>query len=142
MVKITPKIVIAITAVFVAVVLVAVAWFVTSGSVNASLDDNELHVNAPMVDYDVNYDNILYVDIVDSFSTGSRTNGFGGTNVSSGTFSNSEFGSYTLAIYNSVEKYIIVKQIDSSVLVFNIGSADSTKAFGQELQNKILLTVY
>ncbi len=120
-----------------AIILIAVFAFIGSGNVSASLDDEILHVDAPMVNRSVYYDDIVSVEIREDMNYGSRIGGFGGTSVSSGNFNNSEFGDYTLAVYNNVKYCIVVEPISGKVLVFNRGSAEETQSFYQELLDRI-----
>lgn len=48
------------------------------------------------------------MELRDHFESGLRAGGFGGTKDSRGNYENDEFGSYTLAAYNDVDRCIVV----------------------------------
>lgn len=121
-----------------AVILVIVFMFVGMGSVDATLDDEKLHIDAPMVNRSIYYEDIVDVELRYDMDYGSRIGGFGGTNVSSGNFNNAEFGDYTLAIYNSARSVCIVVEPESGkMMVFNQGSVEETESFYLELLEKL-----
>jgi flagellar basal body-associated protein FliL len=122
-------------------ILLGIFFFMGTGDVNISADDDGVKVNAPMVNVYIEYDDIVSVELRDDLTKGSRTNGFGGSNVSSGSFRNAEFGSYTLAAYNGVKTYIVVTPADGKTLVFNHDSVEKTKEFYLELLNKAGLPI-
>jgi hypothetical protein len=133
---------VALSIVFTAVVLIAVGWFLSSGSVTASVDNNALHVDAPGVNSDVYFTEIDSVEIRSGIvgGFGTRTNGFGGSEISSGQYNNSAYGSYTLAVHSSVHKYIVVHKTGyGSTLVFNLGSEGETIDFYNELQKHLII---
>lgn len=120
----------------VAVVLIGVFFFIGSGSVNATLTDDILKVEAPMVGESIQVDDISNVEWRDSFDNGRRVGGFGGTDISSGNFQNDEFGRYTLASYNSVPGHIVV-HYSGGVLVFNLDSEEKTVQMFNDLQERL-----
>jgi hypothetical protein len=120
-----------------AVVMVGVVYIVFFyGDVSAEISDDEerLTVDAPMVDFTIKIDDIDSVAYRTEFNAGSRTNGFGTPVVNSGTFKNSEFGTYTLATLAKVNAFIVLEYNEGSKhLVFNVGSVNETKAFYDRL---------
>lgn len=128
--------IIAICVVIGVAVLAVILMAVSGGDVKATLNDDNLNVDAPMVDETIKYSDIRKLELRNDMDIGNRTNGFGGSDISSGTFKNAEFGNYTLASYNSVGIHIVVHTSDS-VLVFNADSADKTVAFYTDLENRI-----
>lgn len=118
-----------------AVILIVALSLIGSGSVTASLENDDLTVKAPFVDERVPYVEVTSVELRDTFDNGRRVNGFGGTEVSSGSFENNEFGRYTLARYNDVESCIVVHHA-GGVLVFNLDTADSTARAYEDLQSR------
>jgi len=118
--------------------LIAAAFFFTwgSGSVNASVDDERLHVDAPLVDENISYGNIVSIEIRDDMEFGTRYNGFGGSKILSGGFKNSEFDKYTLACYKNVKKFIVVEHTEGKILVFNQDSVEKTLLLYDELFEK------
>ncbi|MDR0778848.1 MAG: DUF3784 domain-containing protein [Methanomassiliicoccaceae archaeon] len=119
-------VVIGISVLVTVIVLVIVFFSFGYGNVTATMDDDGLKVNAPMTNVYIEYDNIVSMELRDNLAAGTRTNGFGGTNVSSGSFRNDAFGNYTLAIYNGVGLYIVVTPTEGKILVFNQNSAEKT----------------
>ena len=110
--------------------------FANSGSVNVSMDDDGIRINAPMTNVFIAYDNIDSVEFREELDAGGRTNGFGGTNVSGGKFRNAEFGDYTLARYKGVDAFIIV-HTEGRVFVFNQNSVAGTDELYNELKTRI-----
>ena len=119
-----------------AIILIAVFAFIGSGKVSASLDPDGLQVSAPFVNEKVPYEDITSVELRASFDDGRRVGGFGGTEVSSGNFQNSELGRYVLARYNSVPNCIVVHHA-GGVLVFNLDTVDDTTSMYHELLTKL-----
>lgn len=119
-----------------AIILVATFLLISSGSVNVSLADDALHVTAPFVDENIPYSDVSSVELRDTFYNGHRVGGFGGTEISSGNFHNDEFGRYTLARYNDVQKCIVVHH-GNSVLVFNLDTDDGTVRAFEDLRSRV-----
>jgi len=117
-------------------VVAGIIIFSNSGSVSVSMDDDGFRINAPMTDVYVAYDNIDSVEFREELDAGTRTNGFGGTNVSGGKFRNSEFGDYTLARYKGVDAFIVV-HTQGKVIVFNQNSVAGTIELYNELLTRI-----
>lgn len=113
-------------AVVVTAVLVAVVLMMGYGSVTASMDDDSVTVDAPMMHEDILYDDIVSVELRDGFDRGDRTWGFSGSEISSGEYSNEEFGSYRLAVYKDNSLCIVVHTADEAI-VFNLQDGDSTR---------------
>jgi hypothetical protein len=120
-----------------AVVMVIVIIMIGSGSVNAEMDDERLHIDAPMVSVSIGYDEIFSLEVRENMDLGYRVSGFGGTKVLSGYFNNSEFGDYTLACYKDVKTYIVVKPKEGKMIVFNLDTAEGTLEFYRELVDKM-----
>lgn len=127
----------AVSIITMAAIIIIVALFIGSGSVNATMDDEGLHINAPMTDRYLPYDGIAAVEISDNLDLGFKIGGFGGTSVLSGDFNNNEFGDYTLACYKDVHTYIIVKPMEGKTLVFNQSSVEETASFYNELLERL-----
>ncbi|MDR1404787.1 MAG: DUF3784 domain-containing protein [Candidatus Methanoplasma sp.] len=132
----TQKILAGISVAVVAAILIAVFLFIGSGSVNASMDDERLHVDAPMVNSYVYYEDVRSVDLRENIDLGMRVGGFGGSKILSGNFNNGEFGDYTLACNKDVKTYIVVEHGQGKILVFNLGSAGETVGFFEDLTEK------
>jgi len=116
-------------------VLAAVFFLSTTGSVSASLEDDDLVVTAPFVDERILYAEVTSVELRDGFDNGRRVGGFAGTGVSSGSFQNDEFGRYTLARYDAVANCIVVHH-SGGVLVFNLATAEDTANIYEQLMTR------
>jgi len=132
------KIVLAIvlTSVITVGTVVGVIVLFNSGSVSVSLEDDGFRVNAPMTNVYIVYDDIDSVEFREEFTAGTRTNGFGGSNISSGKFRNAEFGDYTLARYKGVDAFIVV-HTGGGTVVFNQNGVDRTIELYNELMTRI-----
>ena len=124
---------VAFTLVAVAVVIAAVALAMAGGHVDVSMDEDGVEVDATMMHEDIPYSDISHVELRDGLDYGVRVGGFGGSDISSGNFRNDEFGKYRLAVHNDVHSFIVVHRTDRSVVVFNLGSEQSTESFFEEL---------
>ncbi|MCL2890422.1 MAG: PH domain-containing protein [Methanomassiliicoccaceae archaeon] len=113
-----------------------VILLINSGSVSVSPEDDGLRINAPMTNVYIAYGDIDSVEFREEFNAGSRTNGFGGSNISSGKFRNAEFGDYTLARYKGVDAFIVI-HTGGRVVVFNQDSVDRTVEIYNELLTRI-----
>lgn len=125
----------AISGIVTVVIVIIVLLVAPGGSVDAELLDEGLHVDAPMVNELVRYEDIGSVELRDDLKTGRRVGGFGGDNVRSGNFQNDEFGRYTLASYNDVPLHIVVYHSDE-VLAFNLETVEATQAMYDQLVDK------
>ena len=123
-----------IAGITVTAILVIVAALFLFGHVNASLESDHLHVDAPMVDENIRYTEITVSDVElrDNLDYGSRRAGYASFDILSGTFQNSEFGKYTLAVHSDVSRCIVVHH-GGSVLAFNLGSDAETQSFYNDL---------
>lgn len=117
-------------------ILIGVFLFLGSGNVNATLMDDRLRIEAPMVDEFIELGDIIEVEWRDSFDAGQRVGGFGGTEVSSGNFRNDDFGRYTLASYNSIPGHIVV-HYSGGVLAFNLDSEEKTVQMYEDLRGRL-----
>ena len=127
----------------VVVLLVAmVAVLLNTGHVDAHLDDDALVIDATMMRKTIAYTDIESVELRDEFDAGTRVGGFGGLKVATGNFRNDEFGTYKLAIHSGMRPVIVVHCTDSSVVVFDAGSPDGTRAMFEDLQSRIGPTGY
>ena len=120
-----------------AIILVVVFLFIGSGSIDASMDDERLHVDGPMANKYLYYENIVSVELRNDVDLGSRTGGFGGTKILSGNFNNNEFGDYILACYKDIRTYIVVEPTEGKTVVFNRSSIEETADFYNELMKKL-----
>ena len=132
------KIVLIVAGIAVALVAIVIAAVFLAGHVNASLESDHLHVDAPMVNENIRYTDITVSDVElrENLDYGSRRAGYAGFDFLSGSFQNSEFGKYTLAVYSNVPKCIVVHH-GGSVLVFNLGSNAETESFYVDLLSRL-----
>lgn len=127
----------------VVVLLVAmVAVLLNTGHVDAHLEDDALVIDATMMHKTIVYTDIESVELRDEFDAGTRVGGFGGLKVATGNFRNDEFGTYKLAMHSGMRPVIVVHCTDSSVVVFDAGSPDGTRAMFEDLQSRIGPTGY
>ena len=123
---------------FIAIVLtVSIGIVCFAGHVDATLNDDNLHVTALFVDETVQYTDITSVELRENFDYGNRRAGFNGMGYESGRYENAEFGSYLLAVHKDVNRTIVVTYGSGQHIAFNLGSNDDTSAFYTELNSRI-----
>jgi len=125
----------AITGIIIVVVVIILLLVAPGGSVTAELLDEGLHVDAPMVNELVRYEDIESAELRGDLEIGRRVGGFGGENVCSGKFRNGEFGGYILASYNDVPLHIVVYH-SGEVLAFNLETVEATQEMYDQLLNR------
>ena len=126
----------AITGIITVVIIIIILLLVApGGSVTAELLDDGLHVDAPMVNELVRYEDIESAELRDDLEIGRRVGGFGGENVCSGKFRNDEFGRYVLASYNDVPLHIVVYH-SGEVMAFNLETVEATREMYDQLLNR------
>lgn len=128
---------IAITVIAVAIVIAVVTLTMTAGHVDVSMDDDGIEIDATMMHEDIPFSDISRIELRDSLDYGARVGGFGGSEISSGNFRNSEFGNYRLAVHNDVGSFIVVHRNDGDVVAFNLNSVESTESFFADLSKRI-----
>lgn len=126
----------AITGIVTVVIVIILLLVAPAGSVTASLEEEGLKVEAPMVNDLILYEDIASIELRDDLDTGRRVGGFGGENVRSGNFQNEEYGRYVLASYNAVPLHIVVHH-SGGVLAFNLETEESTRQMFDQLQAKL-----
>ncbi len=131
--------------IFIAVSVIAIVPTVAIGLseftaeiVIVEFGEDQLHVKAPMVDKKFDYDKIQNLEIDPDFDKGSRIAGYGTPTICSGTFSNAQFGSYTLASYTKVKPCIFFLYEDN-YYAFNQADDGKTQQVYNELLTKINL---
>jgi len=111
-----------------------------SRDIKARLEYDGLHVTGPMLSIRVPFGEIRSTEIRDGggiMSYGIRIGGYGGIDRLGGRFRNSEFGNYKLGVRVSVKKCIVVRYMESKVLVFNLENEDRTEQFYNELRRMV-----
>lgn len=105
--------------------------------VNIELGETDMTVKAPMVDRTVAYDDIDTVELDPDFSIGSRISGYGGLEINSGKFRNSEYGQYTLASYSTCDTFVKITKKSGEHIVFNQKNAEDTEALYSDLLSRL-----
>ena len=130
-------ILLAVMMVLVAILLIILTF---SRDIKARLEYDGLHVTGPMLSIKVPYGEINSTEIREGagiMSYGIRIGGYGGIDRLGGRFRNSEFGNYKLGVRVSVKKCIVVRYMESKVLVFNLENEDRTEQFYNELRRMV-----
>ena len=130
------NIAVAFSAVMVVIVLMIVAWAMTVGNVTATLNEDELSIDATMMHESVSYDEITYVELRTDVEYGDRIGGLGNGKVLTGNFRNDEFGKYRLAVWRAVEECIVVHTTGKTV-VFNLEDGETTRMFYNDLSDRL-----
>jgi hypothetical protein len=118
------------------VVLVLAGFLLFTGEIRAEAGDTDISIKSFMFNETISYDDIVSLDLRESFNKGRRTFGLGGAKISSGTFSNEEFGAYRLCVYNDVEAYIVIRS-GGKTTVFNLKTAEETRAVYSSLRARL-----
>lgn len=121
-------------AVVVAFSLISVVFLPGMG-ISAEIDGDSLSVEAPFVEEDVPFSEITKAEVRDDLDF-ERTWGYGGRDIGSGRFHNSELGEVTYAAYRGVVQKIVVEH-SRGTLVFNLDSGPSTEAFYERLVSSL-----
>ncbi len=129
----------AITGILVVIVAVIVAFAMTTGHVNVSMDEDSVNIDASMMRADIPYTDITDVELREDMKYGTRVGGLGNSNFLTGNFMNDEFGTYKLAVFKSCNLCIVIHTADK-VYAFNQSSTDDTLSFYDELLGKIPLS--
>ncbi len=126
-----------ITTAILCVTMVFIGWIMFTGDITVSYGEEAFLIDASYWnDLEVNYDKIGEIEYRDSLEVGVRTNGWGSPRLSMGTFSNGEFGRYTLYAYTDCEAYVVLTQ-DEHVLVIGGKDAAATKEIYHALSEKL-----
>lgn len=131
------KLTLAIVSIAAVVILVAVmASGMLGASVDMEINDDRLEVKAPMLSMSIAFEDIDNISYLTDFDIGRRSFGYAGGDIYSGTFKNSQLGSYDLACYRSVDVFIMVEH-GGKYLVFNQASVEDTLAAYNELLTRL-----
>ena len=117
------------------VIVVAVCLF--AGKVTASIGDESLVVSGMLKKTTIPYSDIVSAECRDKFDAGTRSFGMSLLHVKSGTFTNSEFGGYTLAMNTYTDRVIVLSLADGSHFVFNVDGEDETSALCDEIAARL-----
>lgn len=111
------KIVIGVVVFVVALLIIIMSTLVT-GDIKTTINDTEINiVGSYWSDYVISLDSIEDVSLKEGINLGLRTNGMGSLKLSEGSFKNTEFGSYTLYVYNKCNSYIVIDTTDGKVVI-------------------------
>ena len=118
----------------IASIVFAMAVVVFSG-VSVKLTGTALELSGGIGDRASNpYTEITVEELRDVFDKGSRTWGTG--KISSGTFTNDEFGAYRLYLHNRVRCAVVVRHGADETTVFNGETEEKTKEVYEELASR------
>ena len=131
------KIASAISVAIVALILIGIVLFMFTGHIEVYCEDTALKINATYwSDIEVAYSEIDTIEYRKELDIGVRTNGFGSAKLSTGTFQNDEFGSYTLYAYMGAKEYIVLIS-DEKILVIGMSDPKDTQAIFDTITEKI-----
>ena len=131
------KVIICSTVAIGCVICAIIAFSMLTGSVNVTLTDSEVDVEASFTsDFSIEYTDITYIELRDDLDYGKRIIGTANSKVLTGTFNNDEFGKYKLAVNKSVSGCVVI-HTDKETYVVNCDSDESTIGMYNELLTKI-----
>lgn len=131
------KVIICSTVAIGCVICAIIAFVMLTGSVNVTLTDSEVDVDASFTsDFSIEYTDITYIELRDDLDYGKRIIGAANSKVLTGTFNNDEFGKYKLAVNKSVSECVVI-HTDKETYVVNCDSDESTIEMYNELLTKI-----
>ena len=119
-----------------ALILVLVGVLLFTGKISAEVGDKSISINSFLFEKTILNDDITALELRTQLDKGTRSFGIGTFKISSGSFKNSEFGSYKLCAYNGVNAYILIRSGDETT-VFNLETAEKTQAAYAAISAKI-----
>lgn len=126
-----------ITAVFVPLILVGVAFLMFTGDIEIQYHDADFQIVASYADdLTIRYEDVDSIEYRENFNVGFREMGFASVRLSLGTFKNDEYGRYTLYAYAQGSGAVVLRQGDQ-VLVIVGETADETFEIYTKLAEKI-----
>ncbi len=135
--KKSDKVAIWITAVTVPLIFIGTTVLMFTGNIQVTFADKDFQIVASyMNDLTVSYDEVESVEYRESFDAGHREMGFGSPRLSLGTFSNEEFGRYTIYAYTQGKSAVVLRKGDD-VLVIMGKTAEETKAIYNAIADKV-----
>lgn len=124
---------ISVTVIICAILAVALMFV---GSVDVTLTDSEIEIDATLMNESIAYADITSVELRDDIGYGSRIVGMANMKIKTGSFENNEFDRYRLAVYNDTSKAIVVHTSDQTY-VFNLSTSESTEELYTEILSKL-----
>lgn len=135
-IKSTDKLILIIVVVLLAAMFTVVGIVSNTGDIEFKLNENDLTIEADYYkDLTVAYNSIKSVELRQTDSSGSRTNGFGSARLLMGTFKNEEFGAYTRYTYTKEDCCIVLKDIDGNVMVLGAKGKEETEKLYEEIMH-------
>lgn len=107
----------------------------SNDDISIVLSDDSFRVKGPMFDQTFRYDKVDSLELDTDFDKGSRRIGMGSEIISSGTYSNDEFGTYELASYTGCQ-YCIVIEYEDKMYAFNQSTESETQILYDSLSSK------
>lgn len=95
--------------------------------VEVTAGEDSVAIKAPMVSETVRYSDITEIRMDADFHHGTRISGYGGSSIHSGTFRNSDLGTYTLAAYSSCDACIVI-HTSGGYIAFNRETPEETSS--------------
>ena len=124
------------TAIVLILIVGATLYSMFGGNSGSSLDMREdgITLSGPgEFTVSVEFADVASIEFREEFDRGNCIDGGSEKSYSYGTWENEEFGTYTLHVLTKVEACIVMTETDGDIVVFNIESADTTKAFTENL---------
>ncbi len=126
-----------ITAVFVPLILVGVAFLMFTGDIEIQYNETDFQIISTYSEnLTIRYEDVDSIEYRENFNVGFREMGFASAKLSLGTFKNDEFGRYTLFGYAQSSGAVVLRQGDR-VLVIVGETADETFEIYTKLAEKI-----
>ena len=135
--RINRIVIFSVVALIAIILAVAIGVVCFAGHVDATLNQDDLHVSALFVDEHIQYTDISSVELRENFDRGERKSGFNGMGYESGRYNNAEFGNYLLAVHKDVNRTIVVTYGSGQHIAFNLDSNEETSSFYNELSTRI-----
>lgn len=117
------------------IMVVGIVLF-TVGSVSIAYSEDRFTVKATGGALEIPYDKVFKIESREFNDNGQRTFGINTMKINSGSFTNEEFGTYSLHAYTSVKPVIVVHYTDDQILVFNLKTEEETTKCYQKLRTE------
>lgn len=119
------------------VILSGIAVITFTGNIAPKYDENTFTLEVTYWDDPTfSYSDIEDIEYREDVKVGERVNGFNSARLLLGYFRNEEFGNYTRFSYTGCDACVVMK-VKGSTVVISMNDEESTKAFYEELLEKI-----
>jgi len=127
------------TAVTVVILLLVAACFIAADQIGirVTLQEDRFSVKALFFSETVTYADLESVSTAADIDYGSRTVGSDTISIKTGTFRNSQFGTYQCAVVTAQKEVVVVRKHDGSCLVFNVKDGAAVSRLAEQLQQAI-----